>query len=189
MRGPVMKVFSLMFIVLVLLSGSALAVSDPGVAKITPIRAWYEQSAVGEWALFTQSGMALEIKIEASEELKIWPSDFAIGYIIDGVEYRLSGYAITNAVSDPEDERSWRFSQPITVRKGTRYFSVLFSELSLSLDQTAVLHKDMKEFQVFYRVLIPGDPIKVEFPWQQQQTVDEDEFEYDLGNIWSGFDW
>lgn len=183
MRSPVMKVIGVLLIVLVMLSGSAVAVSDPGLAKITPLSAWYEQSAVSEWSLFTQSGMALEIKIEASEEIKIWPSDFAIGYVIDGQEYRLPGSAITNAVSDPEDERSWRFSQPITVRKGTRYFCVLFSELSLSLDQTAVLHKDLREFKVFYRVLLPGD-FTVEFPWQQEVGEDDD---IDYFNIdWGG---
>lgn len=63
---------------------------------------------------------------------------------------------------NPEDERSWRFSQPITVRKGTRYFLVLFSELSLSLDQTAVINKKMSDFQVFYRTLLPGQ-LTIEF--------------------------
>jgi len=38
-----MKVIGVLLIVLVMLSGSAVAVSDPGLAKITPLSAWYEQ--------------------------------------------------------------------------------------------------------------------------------------------------
>lgn len=100
MRTPVLRICGLLIIVVMLLSGSVMAVSDPSTAKITPLDTWYEEGALGEWALFTQSGLVVEMKIEATEEIRIWPSDFAIGYIVDDQEYRVPGYGITNAVSE-----------------------------------------------------------------------------------------
>ena len=70
MRSPVMKVIGVLLIVLVMLSVSR-GGQRSRFGEDHPLSAWYEQSAVSEWSLFTQSGMALEIKIEASEEIKI----------------------------------------------------------------------------------------------------------------------
>ena len=123
------------------------------------------------------AGIVVEIKIETQEEIKIWPNDLAIGYIVDGQEYRVPAYAITNAVSDPEDERTWRFTSPITVRKGTRYFYVLFGS-SFALDSTQTINKNLSSIRFLSRIVIPGE-LTVTMPEIEYDYYDDDYYDED----------
>lgn len=74
-------------------------------------------------------GVLLELEVvNNGDETKLWPSDFSVGVRAENEEIRISGYLITNAVSDPEDEMAFRYFQGTPIRKGTRYFKVFFSE-------------------------------------------------------------
>lgn len=74
-------------------------------------------------------GVLLELEVvNTGDEIKLWPSDFSVGIRAENEEIRISGYLITNAVSDPEDEMAFRYFQGTPIRKGTRYFKVFFSE-------------------------------------------------------------
>lgn len=74
-------------------------------------------------------GVLLELEVvNTGDEIKLWPSDFSVGVRAENEEIRISGYLITNAVSDPEDEMAFRYFQGTPIRKGTRYFKVFFSE-------------------------------------------------------------
>lgn len=106
-------------------------------------------------------GLIVEIKVEAEAETTIWPADIAVAFNVEGKEARLSAYTLSNAVSDPEDERSWRLTQPITVRKGTRYFLAHFMD-AFSLDYNLNMSQ-IEEVTLLYRIIVPGT-IKVEKP-------------------------
>lgn len=72
-------------------------------------------------------GIVMEIQVvNSGDEIKLWPIDFSVGALSEGQEVRVPGYMITNAVSDPEDDMSYRFLEGTTVRKGTRYFKLFF---------------------------------------------------------------
>ncbi len=160
--------------VLLMVSGGGLAISDPSALKLTPLNAKSGEDIVVEFGMTLEMGIVVEFEVTASAETKVWPSDFAVSYVVDDVERRVAGYAITNAVSDPEDERIWRFSQPVTVRKGTRYFYVYFTSL-FSFEPSTMLDIDLVEdIQILYRLLVPGI-LTVEKP-----EVEEDEYGYDI---------
>ena len=75
-------------------------------------------------------GMLLEIKVvNTGGETKLWPSDFSVGFNNGEEEVRITGFLMTNAVSDPEDEMGFRYFQGTAIRKGTRYFKLFFSEI------------------------------------------------------------
>ncbi len=169
---------------LLVVSGSGLAISDPSALKLTLLNAKAGEDVVGEFGITLEIGIVVEIEVTASVETKVWPSDFAVSYVVDDVERRVTGYAITNAVSDPEDERIWRFTQPVTIRKGTRYFSVYFTSL-FSLDPTTALDIDLVEdIQILHRSLVPGT-LTVEKPVVEDDEyglgIDDYEYKYGIG--------
>lgn len=102
-------------------------------------------------------GVLLELEVvNNGGEVKLWPADFSVGVPTENEEIRISGYLITNAVSDPEDEMAFRYFQGTAIRKGTRYFKVFFSEwmnwqLAAQLDMRSV-----EEATLYFRTPISG---------------------------------
>lgn len=121
-------------------------------------------------------GIELELQvINNGPEVKVWPGDFGIGFNDGTQDIRIPGFFITNAVSDPEDEMSFRYFQGTSIRKGTRYIKVFFSDM-----MNWQLMFSLQEGNVEEGILYFMTPVSETFPVTPLPESEGDE-EGDLG--------
>lgn len=156
-RGFQMKRFSSIAVVLFCLLFLGAGFVQAADLEFEVLSARMTRSIDTDLGAMNDTGIVVEVKVvNKGDEVKLWATDFGIGVSNGTEEVRISGFFISNAVSDPEDEMGFRYFQGNVIRKGTRYFKLFFTEM-MNLQFLDVLNQnEISEATLYFRAPASG---------------------------------